>query len=204
MIYDTIVEQLCSLLHWATQLNQRGEAVPCVFTQSTEESSEQTPHTSPEQLVCCVSWGHDQGDNQPPSWNLWGLLCSSSSALINSLCSSSWKLNCSLLPEIQCSAESFSVAFHWQRRTCFFQRNACMLQFQGACWARRLNEVLVGGHLGAYSSPLVSRTSLTTLSCNTISVFVSCHSSCSKSQIIFTLLLCSKSEITHSSFPPFE
>lgn len=50
----------------------------------------------------------------------------SSSALINSLCSSSWKLNCSLLPEIQCSAESFSIAFHRQRRTCFFREmHAC-------------------------------------------------------------------------------
>lgn len=112
--------------------------------------------------LCAVSWGHDQGDNQPPSWNLWGLLCSSSSALINSLCSSSWKLNCSVLPEIQSSAESFSIAFHWQRRTRFFREmHACMLQFQGACWARRLNKVLVGGHLNAYSSPLVIRTSLT-------------------------------------------
>lgn len=76
--------------------------------------------------MCCVSWGHDQGDNQPPSWNLWGFLCSSSSALINSLCSSSWKLNCSVLPEIQYSAESFSIAFHWQRRTRFFREmHAC-------------------------------------------------------------------------------
>lgn len=76
--------------------------------------------------LCAVSWGHDQGDNQPPSWNLWGLLCSSSSALINSLCSSSWKLNCSVLPEIQSSAESFSIAFHWQRRTRFFREmHAC-------------------------------------------------------------------------------
>lgn len=197
---DTVGEELCSLQHLATYLHQRSEAVPCVFTQSTGESSEL--FLLPVCSLCAMSAG-----DRWPGWQLsqkpWGLLCSSSSGLINSLCMSSWKLNCSVLPEIQYSAETFSVSFCWQTECTFAGKYVCCSSREGADHAALVKSLWED--FSAYSSPLVTRTSLTALPCQTISAFVSCHGSCSKSKTISLLLPCSKSEIIPLPSPlPFE